>query len=92
MQCDVPYQPVNCEFHDVLESIATVGKPVSIAVRTLGGRRECFAAIVDIYSKEGAEYIALSSGEIIRLDRLIAVDSVSARHFDPLLPSSNAAR
>lgn len=82
LQSAQPYQPVNCEFHDVLESVSTLGKPVHIEVQSpLGGTQQYFAAIADVFSRRGAEYIALHSGELIRLDWLIAVDSVSAKQF-----------
>ena len=69
------YQPINCEFHDLLESLATTRKPARIAfVAADGATVHRNASVVDVFAREGAEYLSLSSGEILRLDRLVEVD------------------
>lgn len=76
------YRPVNCEFHDVLEAWATRRQAVRIEVQTTdGGTRSHVAVIADVVCQGGAEYLRLHSGETIRLDRLVAVGSVSAAQF-----------
>ncbi|MDP2369119.1 hypothetical protein [Rhodoferax sp.] len=75
----VAYRPINCEFHDVLESCATLRKTVHIeSVLPNGTRQSRHAVIADVFSKEGAEYLILDDGEIIRLDALIRVDGYGA--------------
>ena len=69
------YIPISCEFHDLLEDLATVRKPIRIRYRDKdGGQQQRDATIADLYSRAGAEYVSLSSGETLRLDRLVEVD------------------
>ena len=83
MTSDVPgYSPISCDFHDILEAAATARKPVH--VRFLdedGSLQHRSASIVDIFSRHGAEYLAISTGETVRLDRLIAVDHDKLRKY-----------
>ncbi|MDO9356995.1 MAG: hypothetical protein Q7T55_25080 [Solirubrobacteraceae bacterium] len=77
------YRPINCEFHDVLESVATVRRRCRIEyVAEDGAPRIVDALIVDVFARDGVEYIALDSGELIRLDALTKVDGVAADAFD----------
>lgn len=71
-----PYVPIDCEFHDVLEAIATRRTRVPIVFRRDDDPVTLHARIVDIVVRDGAEYLVLDSGESIRLDRLIAVDGI----------------
>ncbi|MBZ2209540.1 hypothetical protein [Massilia soli] len=76
------YQPISCEFHDVLEANATLRKPVQIRFRDDGGGvQERLAAVKDIFARDGSEFVALSTGETVRLDRLIAVDQARLAEF-----------
>ena len=75
-----PYQPINCELHDVLEAAATLRKQVAIVSTSADGaetRRE--ARISDIFGKDRIEYLLLDNGETIRLDDLSEVDGVAFR-------------
>lgn len=77
------YRPVNCEFHDVLESAAVLHKEVPIVFQAADGATTTrMARIKDVYSKDGAEFITLDNGETIRLDALSSVDGVGAGQFD----------
>ena len=77
------YEPVNCEFHDILESLATQRKRVKIEIRTETGAVVArVATIADVFAKAGCEYLKLDDGEFIRLDALIAVDGIPAKSFD----------
>jgi len=69
------YRPINCEFHDVLEACATLRRVAHIeSVLPDGTRQSRHAAITDIFSKGGVEYLTLGDGETIRLDLLVSVD------------------
>ncbi|MCW5658781.1 MAG: hypothetical protein KIT60_13840 [Burkholderiaceae bacterium] len=69
------YVPISCSFHDVLEAVATTRKPVRIDfVDGDGQPQHRSAVIVDVFSKDGAEYVAIGTGETLRLDRLVEVD------------------
>ena len=70
-----PYAPISCEFHDRLEDLATVRKQTRILYQDESGiEHHRDASITDVFSKAGAEYVSLSSGETLRLDRLVEVD------------------
>jgi Rho-binding antiterminator len=76
------YRPINCEFHDVLESCAILRKPVCIEVQSPDGARRSFSAVItDVFSKEGAEFLRTDGGDTLRLDALVCVDGVSATAF-----------
>ncbi|WP_280155827.1 hypothetical protein [Piscinibacter sp. XHJ-5] len=69
------YNPISCDFHDVLEAAATTRKVVRVRfVDDAGTLQHRSATIVDVFSRHGAEYLWISTGETLRLDRLIAVD------------------
>jgi Rho-binding antiterminator len=76
------YTPISCEFHDRLEDLATLRKLTSI--RYLDDDHEPQqrnAIITDVYARDHAEYVSLSSGEIVRLDQLVEVDGVELASF-----------
>ena len=67
------YRPIACGTHDRLEDLATRG--VSCAVEYLSETGETVrrtARFLDIYAEAGVEYLQLSSGERVRLDRLVS--------------------
>jgi Rho-binding antiterminator len=69
------YFPVQCEFHDRLEAIATTRKAVRITFTdTAGVVQQRVATILDVYARRGAEYLSTGSGETIRLDQVLAAD------------------
>lgn len=69
------YSPISCEFHDRLEDLATVRKPTRIRYQDSdAAAQERDATITDVFSRGGAEYLSLSSGETLRLDQLVEVD------------------
>jgi len=70
-----PYLPINCEFHDLLEALATTRKPAQIGFRDADGAvQRRTAAITDVFARDGAEYLSMSTGETLRLDQLVEVD------------------
>lgn len=69
------YLPINCEFHDLLESLATTQKTAQISFRDGEGvEQHRTAAVADVYARDGAEYLLLSTDETLRLDQLVQVD------------------
>jgi Rho-binding antiterminator len=69
------YQPISCDFHDLLEVHATKRKATQVQFRDASGQLQTREAIItDVYAKDGADYLSLSTGEILRLDQLIEVD------------------
>lgn len=80
-----PYESIDCSLHDELEARAT--RRTLCAIRFRGedddAAREVTDRIVDVFACDGEEFIRLSSGEEIRLDRLEAVDGVVFRGTEP---------
>jgi Rho-binding antiterminator len=71
------YRPIDCADHDQLESLATLRQTARIAYRHEDGDlREVEGLIVDIYARDGVEYLRTASGEEVRLDRLDRVEAV----------------
>ncbi len=76
------YQPINCEFHDIIEACATRRKNIVIVVRqTDATRRTIHGCITDVFARDGAEYLKTHCGELIRLDQLLAVDGHEITNF-----------
>ncbi len=68
------YQPISCDFHDLLEVHATQRQPTTLQFRDADGQLQTRDAVItDVYAKDGADYLTLSTGETLRLDQLIAV-------------------
>jgi len=69
------YHPISCEFHDLLEDLATLRRSAKIGFRDESGlTQHRDAVITDLFARDGAEYASLSTGEILRLDRLVEVN------------------
>ena len=72
------YIPINCDFHDLLESLATTQKRVRIGFDDEEGEVQHRSAIItDVFAREEAEYLTMSTGETLRLDRLLTVDGTN---------------
>jgi Rho-binding antiterminator len=77
-----PYQPISCEFHDVLESLATKARRAPVVyVGDDGALHEVSAVITDLFGRDGVEFMVLDSGETVRLDRIVTVDGVRLADF-----------
>lgn len=75
----MPYTPIDCDFHDELESASTLGKPVTIVVVGKGGHEETLIDIITdlghgIDSEGRAEFMTLKSGQRFRFDRIVSID------------------
>jgi len=68
------YTPIGCDLHDGLETLATARRSVLVRWRDAQGEaREREAVVTDVYSRQGAEYLVLSTGETLRLDQVSEV-------------------
>ncbi|UNK48560.1 hypothetical protein MNR01_12470 [Lysobacter sp. S4-A87] len=77
------YHPISCEFHDRLEDLATLRKPARINFRDENGAdQHRDAVITDVFARSGEEYLSMSTGEIVRLDRLVDVDGARLADYD----------
>ncbi|MCC8363802.1 hypothetical protein LK996_12035 [Lysobacter sp. A6] len=69
------YSPINCEFHDVLETRATTRALTSVVFRNEAGEVERRSAVIsDVFARNGEEFLVLDSGDTVRLDRLLQID------------------
>ena len=70
---DQDYSPIACGFHDRLLHFATLKAPVRLQLQAHETRD---GIIQDVFTKEGAEYLTLSDGELIRLDLILGVEAL----------------
>ncbi|RYY23421.1 MAG: hypothetical protein EOO04_14325 [Chitinophagaceae bacterium] len=68
------YVPINCDYYDELEALATTGKQVRVVYQENGEQSEAHGIIKDLYTKESVEYMKLDNGFTLRLDKLVEVD------------------
>jgi len=70
-----PYQLVSCDFHDELESLATLHEPCEVVYKTEAGETKTVnSRIADVYASNHADFVKLEDGTEIRLDCLISVN------------------
>lgn len=70
------YNPIDCNYYDHLEALATLRKRVRVEYEGERGAASVLesALIVDLQTRNKEEFMILDSKEEIRLDKLIAVD------------------
>jgi len=69
------YYPIDCNYYDELVLLAMRRKTCEFIYRDKAGQQITdMALIVDVFTKEKAEYIKLSNDKLIRLDYLISAD------------------
>ena len=79
------YKPIDCNFYDILEALSTRKRYIRIQYfSALHEFQTVDALIKDLYIKDKFEYMLLSNGDEIRLDRLVSVDGkyVPGKGFD----------
>jgi Rho-binding antiterminator len=75
-----PYQSISCSFYNRLESLAFRQVPVPLVYRDEEELRSLPQAIIeDVFMREKVEYLRLSNGTEIRLDRLLSVNGIPLR-------------
>lgn len=69
------YQPISCNFYDILEESATLRKRSIIHFYNTNWQEEQIVSrIINLFTKEKEEFMELENDKIIRLDHLISVD------------------
>jgi len=71
------YRPISCSLHDELESASTLRKLCDVVYRVAGVDTVTTGRIVDLYAREGVEYLLLDNGQEIRLDYLVRLNGQS---------------
>ena len=75
----MPYTPIDCDFHDELESASTLGKLVTLVVVNEKGQEQTISDIIidlghGIDADGRAEFMTLKNGQRFRFDRIISID------------------
>ncbi len=72
-----PYQPIDCNYYDELEALATLRREVPIEYRDVNGQKQnTQSVIVDFFIREKVEFLKLYNGLTIRLDDLLMVNGL----------------
>lgn len=78
-----PYTPIDCNYYDELEALATQKKQVTIIYRNdIGVKVKVQASIKTFFTKDKIEYLETDDELRIRLDHIVSVDGKE------LMPSS----
>ena len=67
------YQPIDCTLHDRIEAHATLHETVRIVYRDGDRVVEIRDRIIDWFVKDGAEYMRIANGAVVRLDRVVSM-------------------
>ena len=71
-QLNADYKPVSCDLSDELEGLSLKKKPVQLKVSTLNGGTDWKQGhIQDLFTQDHADFVKLSDGTVIRLDKII---------------------
>jgi transcriptional antiterminator Rof (Rho-off) len=70
---DAPYTPIDCSFYDRIEAAAVRGRPV--AIRLVDGR-EATARVLDVGSRDGAEWVEIEGVGSVRADVIESLGGV----------------
>lgn len=72
---DRPYVSISCAVHDEILALATLRRECDLTIASTEGPAERVrGTIVDVYSRDGAEYLQLHDGSIYRLDQIQALN------------------
>lgn len=80
------YQPIDCNFYDLLEAAAVQGKTVQLEYAASNSAEnienvEISTRIVDLYARNGEEFLVLENQQTIRLDQLLSMDGNKLKGF-----------
>lgn len=75
------YKPISCSSYDEFESLSVMKTPVEIIYLNEGLKKTVNGFIVDVFSKNSAEYIKMDSGENIRLDTILFVNGNEIKKY-----------
>jgi Rho-binding antiterminator len=69
------YEPIDCNFYDLLEAAATLKKECIIEFFNTEFREEqVVSRIKNLFTDNKVEYMELENGMLIRLDKIIALN------------------
>ena len=69
------YEPIDCGLHDIIEDRIVRRVTCRVLYRAEDDETKCFSGkLVDVFSRDGAEYVTFDRGDVVRLDRVLKVD------------------
>lgn len=71
------YIPIDCGVHDRLEHWAVRHETVEVVWRDGAEEHTAHTRIVDVFAREGADWVRLGTGAEVRADRLARVGGVA---------------
>lgn len=70
------YQSIGCSYYDQLEAYATRRTRCTIVLKKNDREQTAEGVIVDLFARDGAEYLKLDNGTVVRLDHLVSVNGI----------------
>jgi Rho-binding antiterminator len=70
------YKNISCSYYDQLEAYATKQTQCLVIYYADDVEKTSDGIIVDLFAKEGSEYLKLNNGVVIRLDQLISINGI----------------
>lgn len=74
------YTPINCSFYDQLLNFSSSKKHVNIVYLNDEVETEIEGVIIDVFTKNKAEFLKLDTEVVIRLDFLLKVDDILVKN------------
>lgn len=71
------YQSIGCSYYDQLEAYAVRRTRCSIVYNVKSAEQTTDGVIVDLFAHDGAEYLKLDNGTVIRLDHIVSVNGIA---------------
>lgn len=70
------YRSIGCSYYDQLEAYATQRTHCSILFKEGDHEHTTEGIIIDLFARDGAEYLKLDNGTVIRLDHIVSVNGI----------------
>ncbi len=68
------YIPIDCSYHDMIIECIVFKKRLTLVYDNHGSPQTIKTTLLDVFTKNGEEFIKLDSGALIRLDYIISID------------------
>jgi Rho-binding antiterminator len=75
------YQPIDCNFYDILEATAVKKAVAEIEFSTEVGNQIIQSRILNLFTKNKEEFMVLENDLTIRLDQIVSVNGEELKGF-----------
>jgi transcriptional antiterminator Rof (Rho-off) len=72
------YKPIHCTFHDMLLAAASLKEKCKIEYVELNNEQIYYGLILDVFAKEGEEFLKGENDVLIRLDKIKSLNSIAS--------------